>query len=254
MRLGHATMITWRARHTSHKWERVLLVAVCLFVAAWLLIYLRAALGGWLGAHLGWDFGHYLVATERWLSQGSPYDPRFIAEPFVYDDIAFIHPPVALVLFAPFLLLPAVLWWTLPLAIVGWILWAYRPSAIGLTAILLIIALPLTLEKVLVGNSIMWVTAFVGLGIRFGWAWALLIIKPLFAPLILLGAADRRTWIGLVAVALFSGMFGTLWLEWAETVRNFRGPPAYTLLDLPMALIPIVAWLARSPERVAAVP
>src|SRR5215217_7938528 len=77
----------------------------------------------------GRDIRQYLEATRRWLETGTPYLAHEVAAPFTYSEATFLHPPISLVLFGPFLVLPLVLWWAIPFAIVvAFVVWC-RPAA-----------------------------------------------------------------------------------------------------------------------------
>jgi hypothetical protein len=225
------------------RWGRRVFVAVSLVAVVWVFLYLRVAMGGWLGSHVGWDLEHYVAGAQRWLTLGSPYEPRFLAGHYVFDDMAFVHPPIALPLFAVFTILPAVVWWAIPICVVSWLVRAWRPSYPAMTVIMTILALPLTLEKILVGNSVMWCTMFVALGLRWAWPVVLLIIKPLFLPLAIIGSRRPSTWVATAFLVGISASFGSLWVDWLTVLGNFFGQSSlYGLLDLPLVLVPIVAW------------
>src|SRR5690348_5487772 len=69
---------------------------------------------------LGGDMNLYLDAARHWLGGGSFYLDRQLAGPYEITGGDVLYPPVALALFVPFTVLPAVLWFAIPLAIVGW--------------------------------------------------------------------------------------------------------------------------------------
>src|SRR5215510_5930822 len=66
------------------------------------------------------DITQYLNATRRWLDTGTPYLPQEVAAPFQFGTETFLHPPISLLLFAPFLVLPIALWWAIPIGVVLW--------------------------------------------------------------------------------------------------------------------------------------
>jgi hypothetical protein len=51
----------------------------------------------------------YMDAASRFMLFGSPYSP---------SAVAFLHPPIALLLFVPFTRLPGILWYAVPVGIV----------------------------------------------------------------------------------------------------------------------------------------
>ena len=81
------------------------------------------------------------------------------------------------------------------------------------------------------------------------WYWpsVFVLLKPSLAPFALFGANRRSWWIALAAVALVSLPFGSLWMDWVASVVNSRGGgPLYSALEIPMLLIPLVAWWGRT--------
>lgn len=77
------------------------------------------------------DYGYYMDITRRWLGGGPFYEPWQLTGPYQFTPGAPVpghansgafYPPVALWLFAPFTVLPPVLWWAIPLGCVGMVL------------------------------------------------------------------------------------------------------------------------------------
>jgi hypothetical protein len=98
----------------------------------------------------------------------------------------------------------------------------------------------------------MWAMAIVALGLYLSWPLVLLVIKPTFAPIALLGARRRSWWIALAVVAALNVVALPLWLEYAAVVRNSDLRLDYSLLNLPLVGLPAIAWLGRSrPSEVA---
>ena len=219
--------------------------AVAQFAAEWY--------GIWGTHYLGYDYGHYLDAVRRWLSTGSPYLPGEVAGPYAaYAPEAFLHPPVALLFFAPFLVVPAVLWWAIPIAIVVGSIAAWRPAFWTWPIMMLCLAQPQTPAAIIVGNTDIWVAALVAIGLRHGWPGVLLLIKPSYGPLFLVGARRRSWWITAVGIGLLSIPFGFLWLDWLRVVQHGPGDWRYSLAGLPLVLIGAVAWLGRSKAQTSA--
>jgi hypothetical protein len=67
-------------------------------------------------ARLRW----HMDAAQRLLDTGTPYWPWQVAAPYGIGSGAILYPPVAFALFIPFLWLPAVLWWAIPVAVTVW--------------------------------------------------------------------------------------------------------------------------------------
>jgi ABC-type transport system involved in cytochrome c biogenesis permease component len=73
------------------------------------------------------------------------------------------------------------------------------------------------------------------------------LLKPSLAPFALFGLNRRAWWIGLAAFLLLCLPFGALWAEWVGSVLNSRGGGLlYSTLEIPMLLLPLVAWLGRT--------
>lgn len=227
------------------RWTRPLAVGILVLVGLWLAVYLPAAFSGWTGAHFGYDFASYMRGVDRFLATGNPYNPSDIAGPHTRDGMGFVHPPVSLWLFVPFRFAP-MLWWILPLWAMAWCLYRWRPGLLAWAVIAVLMSFPLSIEAVWLGNSSVWMTAAVGLGLLYGWPFALLIVKPTLAFFGLLGIRDKRTWVGAGIALLLCLPFGlAMWQDWIAVVRNLDADPLYNLYSLPMLLVPVVAWLGR---------
>lgn len=162
---------------------------------------------------------------------------------FMRDNI---YPPNALLLFVPFTIAPAFLWWLIPTLILGYALLRWRPNAWGWAGIALVVLWPRKLGAVLFGNTDMWMAAFIAAGLLWGWPAVLLIIKPTLAPLALVGVRHHSWWFaaGLALVLLVLTL--PLWLDYITALRNARGLGwDYSLGSLPLVLAPLIAWLAR---------
>lgn len=194
------------------------------------------------------DFVVLRDATASWLA-GEPYYPAFqLAGPFQVGPANILYPPPALLLFVPFTVLPAFLWWAIPLGVVvGWIAWC-RPRPLALLGITACFLSPKTVPLIIVGNPTMWLTAALALSVRWGWPAALLVFKPTVAPLALIGVRHRSWWIALAVSAAVSLAFLPMWADWIAVMMNARHPlgALYSLPDVPMMLIPIVAWIGRT--------
>jgi hypothetical protein len=228
--------------------RRAPLVAFTVWVAAgaWSAILVTGSLRGPWGGMVGWDYAHYLDATRRWLDVGSPYLPQHVAEAFTFHDMAFMHPPLALWLFAPFLVLPAPAWWLLPAAVIALAVWQWRPAPLASIYIALALCLPRTWEKILVGNTDLWVAAALALGLRLGWPAALIVLKPSFAPLALVGVRHRGWWATCGLLAVLGLVLAPLWGQYLAVVGNARFlDVGYTFGNIGFVAIPLVAWAAR---------
>lgn len=217
--------------------------------ATWLLLPLIPNL-------IGHDFTTYRDAAEAWLLTGEFYPARQLAGP--YDVVAreVLYPPVALILFVPFTVLPGVLWWAIPIGIVGAVVVSWRPRPWAIALILALLVLPLTslvysatLDIVFNGNPVMWACAAVALATRypaFG-PFALLKPVPLLLPFSLIGVRSRAWWIGLGLFTLLSVAFLPMWADYVRVLSNARSSGVgYAASSVFPLLIPIVAWLGQS--------
>jgi hypothetical protein len=201
------------------------------------------------GHEAAMDFWFYRDIAIRWLADGSYYLPHQLAgEPYaLVPMVDVLYPPTALVLFVPFVWLPAVLWWAIPLGVLGYVVWTYRPSPWGWVAIAACVAWPRTFGAVLFGNTDMWVAAGVAAGLRWGWPAALIVVKPTFLPLALVGVRHRSTWVVGAALALVSL---PLVPDYITAMTNLRVDGiAYAAVSLPFAVLPLVAWASREGGR-----
>lgn len=227
-------------------------------------------LGGWIAAYrwgaveragfVGVDLHMFLAYAQRWLDTGSMYLPSQLAGPFdpqLLIPVAAapsLYPPNAIYLFAPFLVLPAILWWAIPLGILGYALWRWRPAPWAWPILALIAALPDTFTTAMVGGSSMWIVAFVAGGLLWGWPAVLVILKPTFLPFALLGIRHRSWWIAAIAMGVLALPLLDNWGEYVAVVRNAEMGSSFTsagflLGSLPAMLLPFVAWAGRRREQ-----
>lgn len=231
----------------ARRWGRPLAVGVTvllLAIAAW-------ALWRWwtfsLPDYRALDIGHYLDATRRWLDSGTPYLAHEVQGPYpAYSPLTFLHPPVALYLFAPFLVLPVVLFWVVPLGVVGALVASWRPHWLTWPLLALALCTDGFRNAVVTGNTDMWMAAAVAAGLAYAWPAAIAVIKPTFIPIALLALRRRRGWLALAFLAVISVPLGQLWLDWIAVVRNGPGGPGYSLPNYLWVAAPGLAWLARS--------
>jgi hypothetical protein len=226
-------------------------------IAAVAIVNLVIAARGPMASWVAWDFGHYVDGARRWVDTGTPYLATEIAGPFQFSIQTFIHPPVALVLFAPFLFLPAICFWLIPLLGTFAVIVSWRPAAWAWPIMALQLHWPRFGGAVIFGNTDLWALFFIAAGLRFAWPIVLLIIKPSLAPLaigelaglVLRREMPPRRWrqlaVGVVILAAISLTFGSLWLDWLAVVRNSPGDPLYSIAAIPWLTIPFVAWIGR---------
>jgi hypothetical protein len=194
---------------------------------------------------LGIDYGFYRDVGARFLEDGTYYLPHQLAGPYpVTLMVDVLYPPAALLLFVPFVWLPAVLWWAIPLGILGYVVWSYRPGPWTWLTILCLAAWPRTVGAIMFGNTDMWVAAGIAGGLRWGWPVALVALKPVFLPFAVIGIRDRWTWVvglGLLVVSL------PMLADYITAMRNVQTSAIqYSIGSMPFALLPIVASLGAT--------
>lgn len=221
---------------------------VLLALAAWSLAVTAITQPYFLATDIS---GGYLPGAQRFLDTGSPYTADQLAGPWTIGVHTFIHPPAALALFLPFLVLPLALWWAVPLGLTAYAVWRLRPAPWAWPVMALCLCWPRSTGALLTGNSDMWAMAAVAAGAVWGWPVALLAIKPTFAPLALVGVRCRSTWLAAAAGLAFMAVTLPLWVQWWTAIGNAGLGWGYSLLNLPLVLLPAVAWLGRTEIREA---
>lgn len=198
------------------------------------------------------DYDTHLAFARRWLDTGSMYLPYQLAGPFdprpsphVPGAVPSMYPPHALYLFAPFLVLPPVLWWLIPLGTVTACLWRWRIAPWSWPIVAGIAASVDVVSSVTVGNTSMWIMAFVAAGLAWGWPAILVTVKPSLLPFALIGITHRSWWMAAVVLVVVSAPLLGQWVAYVEVVRNVETSPAYSLDTVPALLLPVVAWYAR---------
>jgi hypothetical protein len=226
---------------------RWLLIGVALVIAAFpVLDFIRAAAHPNINGYGGIDYSLYMEATRRWLAGGPFFEPYQLAGPYPISMGDVLYQPNALLLFVPFTVLPAFLWWAIPLGATAWAIVRMQPSVIAWPFIALCLAWPPTLARTVAGNPVMWVVAALALGCLYRWPSVGVLLKPTLFPFALIGVRDRRWWVALAVLVLLSLPFGTMWIDWLQAVTNAQnGGLFYSFQDVPILLLPIVAWKLR---------
>ena len=232
---------------SRERWLRPLAFAVtAVAIGAAVLVELPILIAV-IGPQLGDDFRFYREIGERWINGDPVYLPHQLAGPYeVTLQIDNLYPPFALLLFTPFVWLPSVLWWAIPLGIAGYLLLSWRPAWWALPLVALLLAWPKTVSTVLWGNIDMWLVAFLAAGLQFRWPAAFLAIKPSLAVFGIVGVRDWRFWAvaaGLLLVSL------PLLGDYITAMRNLSIPLDYSLGSIPILLIPVIAWWGRTRRR-----
>jgi hypothetical protein len=196
---------------------------------------------------IGQDFDVVRDAAARWLAGGQFYPAYELAGPFWIGLSDVLYPPPALLLFAPFTVLPAVLWWLVPLAVLGLVVAACRPRPLALLAIVACVLYPKSIGLILAGNPAIWLAAAMAVGVRWGWPAIVFLFKPTLAPLALVGVRHRSWWVAAGVAAIVSLAFFSMWRDYVTVLQNAQNPrgPFYSIGDVPLILIGGIAWAGR---------
>ena len=85
------------------------------------------------------------------------------------------------------------------------------------------------------------------IGLRWRFAAPFALLKPSLAPFALFGVNRRSWWLGALVLAVACVPFGALWGDWVASVANSRGGGLlYSALEIPILLVPLVAWFGRT--------
>ena len=201
---------------------------------------------------LGGDRQIYRDAALRWLGGGSWYTPDQLAGTYTIATGHVLYPPIALLWLAPAAFLPDPLWWAIPIVGVAAIVYHHQPAPWSWPVMALCLALPLTPRLSAAGNPVLWITLFAALGTIWRPAFALIVLKPSIFPFALLGVRNRGWWVTVAAFAIGSALFLPMTLDYVRILMNARGPMAtilYSLHDVAMVSIPLIAWGASTRRR-----
>lgn len=238
-----------RLRHSTiagpTRFAAVLVTLLLLAAAAWLWAF------GWFGppnwrANAG-DLTIYTNATARLLGGGYWYlDRQLVPYEIAWGDV--LYPPAAAWFFAPWLVLPGWTFVAIPAAITAWAVYRMRPAWWAWPLMALCLLWPVTGLKVLSANPNVWVMAFAALGALRGWPAALILLKPSLLPFALFGIRSRAWWIVAAGLALLSVPFLAETLAYPAVILRSHNPDGflYSLADVPLILIPVIAWFTGS--------
>ncbi len=199
------------------------------------------------GLAIAQDFAVLRDATARWLAGGSFYPDYELAGPFRIGLTDVLYPPPAVLLFAPFTVLPALLWWLIPLVGLGLVVAWCRPRPLAVLAIAACLLYPKSIGLILAGNPAIWLTAAMALGVRWGWPTIVFVFKPTLAPLALAGVRHRSWWVAAGVTAVVSLAFFSMWPDYVTVLHNAQNPrgPLYSIGDIPLVLVGVLAWAGR---------
>jgi hypothetical protein len=225
------------------------------FVAG-LLVCWVAYVSWVLSRGLALDYGVYRDVGQRVLAGGPLYAPEQLAGPHVVVLGDSMYPPSSLPLFLVFALIPQpfslIAWYVIPLSVIGTALWRLRPTGWRLIAILGLLAYPPSIAVVWLGNPALWAVAGLSAGLLYRWPAAFVLLKPSLAPFVLVGIRDRRWWLATGVFAVLTLAMMPLTVEWVRVLLNARGEFSgigYSIGNVPIFLLPLVAGMNRSPER-----
>jgi hypothetical protein len=223
-------------------------VAVILSVAVFLLpITFVALVPNPLTQPLGVDFSLYRDVAARWLAGGPYFEPHQLSGPYTIEAGDILYPPVGLWLFVPFVVVPAIFWWAIPIGVTAWSIWRLQPRPEIWPLLALCAAWPTTLLKTWTGNPVIWAVAAMALGTLYRWPAVFVLLKTSLFPFAFFGANRRSWWVALAVLVVMSVPFGSLWADWLASVVNSRGGgPLYSSLEIPMLLLPLIAWAGRT--------
>lgn len=198
----------------------------------------------------GVDFVLYRDAASGWLAGQSFYLPHQVAGPYAVTPGDRLYPPPALLLFAPFTVLPAVLWWAIPGIVVAAVLWRLRPRPAAWLFLGFVAWWPPTTVKIWTGNPVIWVAAALWVATLWRPAAVAVLLKPTLAPFAFLGVNRRDWWMALAVAALICALFAPMWPDYLTATLNARDTSGllYSIQEVPMMAGPLVAW-ALSRQR-----
>jgi hypothetical protein len=191
------------------------------------------------------DYHFYVNAASRWLATGQFYLAHQLTGPyFIQLGVEVLYPPNALLLFVPFTVLPAILWWLIPTSALGWGIWRLRPVPL-VWPVMAFCLLPAS-EQFWAGNTGIWLAGGIALATSYGWPSVVCFIKPNLFLFAMVGAWRRSWWIAVAMLLAASVPFGSMWIDYLHVGLNAGmsgGGLLYSAYEVPLLLLPIAAWL-----------
>lgn len=218
-----------------------------------LALWWRAANIVWVVPPFGYDFTFYLDAARGWVATGEWFRPYQLEGPYsVWESwpLPVLYPATTLPLFLAFTVLPAWLWWAVPIVGTLAVVIHFRPPWQAWLVMLGLVLYPGSFMVVQTGNPTMWVAFAVALAtIRpaFG---PLVLLKLTMAPFALVGIRHRKWWVTLVVLGLVSLPFLA---EYETVLRNATGNQGllYSANHWALAAVPVVAAASGYTSRVS---
>jgi hypothetical protein len=214
---------------------------VAFFVRLWVVFEVET------GSVVGVDRGIYREAAHRWVGGGFFYYPEQIIGPYEIVQGHILYPPAALAWLVPSAYLPDLLWWGIPVVTIAGIVFNHRPPVWAWPLIGLCAATFSSVEIIASGNPGLWIAMFVAVGTRSRPAFALVLLKPSLFLLALPGIRSRGWWVISALLAAISIVLLPMSLDYVKVVLNARSENAsllYSIRDVPLMLIPLIAWIA----------
>jgi hypothetical protein len=199
-------------------------------------------------ANIAVDYHLYIDATRRWLEHGVYYYPYQSVGPYEASPGVVLYPPTFILVMLPFLYLPWVLYWVLPIGAVVYAVLYNRPRVVAWPGIALCLWSPGTTVTLVTGNPVLLMVGALALGTIWYWPSVLVFLKPSLLPFAFFGCW-RRSWLfAFGALILVSASFLGLWVDWVRVVANARHPLGllYNVGQVPMMLLPIFVWICRT--------
>lgn len=255
---GRVTGVTYRG-HTSKRISPARFGAITLTVVLLAFAALEAFVVLSAVEHpeitVGMDFMLYRHRAAAWLAGDGFYLAHQVAGPYTVSHGDALYPPVALLLFVPFTVLPAVLWWAIPVGVIAAALWRTRPPVWAWPILAAVLVYPRTWIILLYGNPSLWAIALLAAGLAWRWPTAFVALKLTLAPFALLGVRHRLWRIGAAVAIVACLAFAPMWPDFMVAMINVRTGGGYGLEYLlgewPIALAMVVAlWPHRAAEGV----
>ena len=193
------------------------------------------------------------MPTSRWLAGGSFYPEHQLAGPYPITDGDILYPPTTIPLFMAFLVLPRFLFWAIPLAVVAWAVVRDRPAPWTWPLMALCLAYIPTMVKIVHFNPFIWAAAAIALGTHLRLA-----VAPRPYQAVARAVRGRGHQPSLVVDrardphrlrAVFGADVERL-PDRADRTRITTVGLLYSLSDVPLLLIPLIAYLGRT-RRIA---
>lgn len=256
--LRHSPRPAGEARPAPASARRALTAPVIITSALLGLFLAEIILSAWTPATrdaVAFDYETYMAAARRWLAGGGFYHDYQLTGSYTVWNQEILYPPTALILFVPFVFLPPIAWWAIPLGILAVVLAWHRPAAWGWAVIMALLILPVPFEVagswsiglVVLGNPGLWVVAAVAAATRLGWTGVFVLLKPSLLPFAFIGVRRRSWWIALVLLVAVSLILWPLWEQYLTVLADASSPRMgllYSLSDIPAMLVPLVAWMS----------